>query len=584
MKKYHNPILDSFLRHAWSLIMLLILLSVARQSYAAEKEINYSDFYQTYAKLTPSELCVKGYECLKTDDIPTAQAFFNLAAGMWNDDLSFKDKVNCIISMNNIGSFLIFHNHNPQQAYPWLAKALDLARKENASTILPVIYDNLAKIYDDFGDIDRSMAMYRDAYNLSERRTDRITVNKIFNDLASTAVFNHRLDSVREQLKSQLTLPVDSSVLSSYSHKLAEGLEAMLDKRHKDAADILTDATSLVKSDIDQSHYLVVHYIMTAYALMQAGEHDKAAEKLRLAETVVEDSGIIYMLPKIYASLEQCFRSSGDVAHANHFRLRKLETRDSLYDAVSFSKIKELESAHEIDKLNKGIAEANIRHAHRMTLIRIIVIGIVIIIALLIFLAIKNHSLGARNKKLVLKNEEANERQRIDRQLRLDYEERIERLKALIPETVTPDTSSGQPIPQQTVTRDRQAVPLTKEEIIETIRRIKNVTEESQEVFSSEFTLDRLAEITGCKPAYLSYVINTKLKKNFNTLIGEARIRKACELLIDDETAQTLTLDAIAEMVGYKSRSHFSAVFKKITGVAPSRYAATARSSERHEC
>lgn len=96
--------------------MLLILLSVARQSYAAEKEINYSDFYQTYAKLTPSELCVKGYECLKTDDIPTAQAFFNLAAGMWNDDLSFKDKVNCIISMNNIGSFLIFHNHNPQQA------------------------------------------------------------------------------------------------------------------------------------------------------------------------------------------------------------------------------------------------------------------------------------------------------------------------------------------------------------------------------------------------------------------------------------------------------------------------------------
>lgn len=83
---------------------------------------------------------------------------------------------------------------------------------------------------------------------------------------------------------------------------------------------------------------------------------------------------------------------------------------------------------------------------------------------------------------------------------------------------------------------------------------------------------------------HLSYVINTKLKKNFNTLIGEARIRKACELLIDEETAQTLTLDAIAEMVGYKSRSHFSAVFKKITGVAPSRYAAIARATEHPEC
>ena len=218
-----------------------------------------------------------------------------------------------------------------------------------------------------------------------------------------------------------------------------------------------------------------------------------------------------------------------------------------------------------------------------MTLIRILVVGIVIIIALLVFLAIKNHSLDTRNKILVLKNEDANERQRIDHQLRLDYEERIEKLKALIPDTLNPD-SSGQPIPQPAPARDRQTVPLTKEEIMEIIRRIKNVTEESQEVFSSDFTLDRLAEITGCKAAYLSHVINTELKKNFNALIAEARIRKACELLIDDETAQTLTLDAIAEMVGYKSRSHFSAVFKKITGVAPSRYAAIARSSERHEC
>ena len=118
---------------------------------------------------------------------------------------------------------------------------------------------------------------------------------------------------------------------------------------------------------------------------------------------------------------------------------------------------------------------------------------------------------------------------------------------------------------------------MTREEMVETIRRIKNVTEESPEIYSPDFSLDRLAEITGCKSAYLSYVINTELKKNFNTLIAEARIRKACELLLDEDTAHTLTLDAIAERVGYKSRSHFSAVFKKITGISPSRYAAIAR-------
>lgn len=563
------------LRPARPVILLMALLSAAFLTCAAEKEINYSDFYKTYGTLTPSELCVRGYDCLKLDDVATAQAFFNLAAGMWNEDLPFRDKVNCIISMNNIGSFLIFHNHNPQQAYPLLAKAQDLAVKENASTILPVVYDNLAKIYDDFGDINRSMAMYRDAYTLSEGRTDRITVNKIFNDLAGTAVFNNRLDSIRQQIKSQLELPVDTSVLSPYSRKLAESLDAMLDRRYRNAAGILTKADSLVRSDIDQSHYLVAHYIITAHAFMLAGNHDKAVRILGKAEKTVAESGIIYMLPKIYASLEQCYRNRGDAALADHFRLRKLETRDSLYDAGSFSKIKDLESAHEIDKLNKGIAEAAIRHAHRLTLIWILVSGLIIIIALLAFLAIKNHSLNARNKTLVLKNEEANERQRIDRLLRLDYEKKIEKLKSLIPEPAK-ERPQGKKT-EATASRDRQAVPMTKEEIVETIRRIKNVTEESPEIYSPDFSLDRMAEITGCKSVYLSYVINTELKKNFNTLIAEARIRKACELLLDEDTAHTLTLDAIAERVGDKSRSHFSAVFKKITGISPSRYASIAR-------
>lgn len=77
------------LRPAKPLILLMALLSAACLTCAAEKEINYSDFYKTYGTLTPSELCVRGYDCLKLDDVATAQAFFNLAAGMWNENLPF---------------------------------------------------------------------------------------------------------------------------------------------------------------------------------------------------------------------------------------------------------------------------------------------------------------------------------------------------------------------------------------------------------------------------------------------------------------------------------------------------------------
>ena len=46
------------------------------------------------------------------------------------------------------------------------------------------------------------------------------------------------------------------------------------------------------------------------------------------------------------------------------------------------------------------------------------------------------------------------------------------------------------------------------------------------------------------------------------------KVLKAKELLADE----TLSIDAIAEMVGYKDYFYFTKVFKKTEGISPSKY------------
>ena len=87
-----------------------------------------------------------------------------------------------------------------------------------------------------------------------------------------------------------------------------------------------------------------------------------------------------------------------------------------------------------------------------------------------------------------------------------------------------------------------------------------------------DFTIDKLASLVGSNTKYVSQVINETIGKNFNTLLNEQRITEVCKRLVDTKNYGSKTNEAIAEEVGFKSRSHFIRTFKKITGLTPSQY------------
>jgi len=95
------------------------------------------------------------------------------------------------------------------------------------------------------------------------------------------------------------------------------------------------------------------------------------------------------------------------------------------------------------------------------------------------------------------------------------------------------------------------------------------------EHFSQKFSLEEVASAVGVHPIYLA----SEFRRHYQCTVGECvrrlRIEYACRELTENETS----LVEIALAAGFSSQSHFSSVFKRMTGMTPATYRANALQS-----
>ncbi len=88
---------------------------------------------------------------------------------------------------------------------------------------------------------------------------------------------------------------------------------------------------------------------------------------------------------------------------------------------------------------------------------------------------------------------------------------------------------------------------------------------------SSHVSLKSLAQELGTSPNAISKSINVDFGVNFNDYINKKRVVVAKGRLLNNEYAN-LTIEAIGESVGFKSKSAFYSAFRKHADVSPSQY------------
>lgn len=107
-----------------------------------------------------------------------------------------------------------------------------------------------------------------------------------------------------------------------------------------------------------------------------------------------------------------------------------------------------------------------------------------------------------------------------------------------------------------------------KQAILEQI----NTQMEKEKFFTkSSASLSGLAKAIHESPHHVSQVINEKLGQSFFELLAIYRVKEA-QVILKTDFGKKLTIEEVAERVGYNSKSAFNSAFKKITAETPSSF------------
>jgi YesN/AraC family two-component response regulator len=87
----------------------------------------------------------------------------------------------------------------------------------------------------------------------------------------------------------------------------------------------------------------------------------------------------------------------------------------------------------------------------------------------------------------------------------------------------------------------------------------------------STASLSGLAKSISESSHHVSQVINEKLNQSFFEMLASYRVEEA-KAILKTELGKKLTIEEIAEQVGYNSKSAFNTAFKKITSQTPSEF------------
>lgn len=114
------------------------------------------------------------------------------------------------------------------------------------------------------------------------------------------------------------------------------------------------------------------------------------------------------------------------------------------------------------------------------------------------------------------------------------------------------------------------------------LNKLLHVMESEQPFTDGELTLQKLAEKLSIPAQHLSQVINERRNQSFSDFVNTYRVEAAKKKLLDPKT-QHYTVLAIAEDVGFNSKSSFNAVFKKHTNMTPSEFRKSSHGNGAHQ-
>lgn len=381
--------------------------------------------------------------------------------------------------------------------------------------------------------------------------------SQLRHDAASNLILYAHKGNVAEQSKSTLDRYFESA--SEDGSDQAFSLNVMLDSlmrsiaagNHAEAMTIIGQMKS--RENLPRERVLPFIYFISGEIAVQSGDYDDALRYFKLSESLINPEYGRDMELQVYESLADVYSHLGDRLRMGEYADTANRMRRSITSFSQISSLKNAEIKEEIDSIHASLQQERERsRTLRRWTITGLIFGILtaLIIAMLLFflrrIREKNRTLYLRYVDLL--------RLRVHRPSYDKHSDEASDAES----PVYADDSDGQ--------CDDNAASA------ENIGLIEHILDTADELYSPNFSAAVMSVMTGVKPRTLSAIIADHYKTSFRHLINSRRIRTVCMRLETESVYDNLTVDAIAESVGIKSRTTFTTAFKKETGMTPAQY------------
>lgn len=559
----------------------LLLLLVSIGCHAAANDV--SDEFYRLRNIDNNTLLDKGYKCIEEAKYDSSMIYYSMVVNRYYDNsYTKKDLPNIIKAMQNLGIIYMTFSYDYKKSYEYLLEAKELAESTKFYEKLPNIYNCIANILqlskdgNNSNDASEVIAMLRKSFNMSLKQKDTQTlvlamdnlVTLSFNKSANSCNISNEIKLFRKACggKKEGDMLQASLLCSAYeAYKRNDNAKAVaiLEQSMKTVGD-----NPLAYRGILSSQGLITKI----YA--EAKQYDKAIASINTALDIARKNNSLDFITTLYRDLSGIYKEMGNTELANKWELEYLRINEKLQGDGQLASVKNVKFMRELNKANEQVRELSEKRRLQNILFCCALVVMAVIGALLYRIYRANRKIRSNNRHLYRnyvdmldKEEQARERRKLDEQRIAELETRIRDMESAAV-AVSVDNNSKE-VSQKVKYQNSR---MTGDDAKELYAAVLGVMENSDEIYKLGFNVDRLSELVHSRPRYVSQAINQEYGSNFNSLLNEYRIKEACRRLGGNADYANMTIEGIAESVGFKSRTSFGALFKSITGLSPSAY------------
>ena len=510
-------------------------------------------------RLSNKQLAEKGQAHWDKNELDSALICFSIVANRADRKQSRDEQGLVSGALTAMASIYTMRFYDYERAMQCLLKSEKYAKERNFDHQLVDIFEMIAvlegiksSIQRDFAFNPKSFDLHKKAFNLAIKHDapQHIMVISMIN-MITDALGDHHLDLIKNEL------------ITFRNHKIFDSIPARDFAKHQCAAaiNVLNEQydsalyhLGLLEKSIDvvdhaKHEYQIVAHENKYFVYRDMGDAAAALRELDFMQKIATEHHMKYSMVAVLLHKRDYYTAQGNTALANEYDLQYRKAKDKLLEESKAAKADEEKVLFKLNEANHEIKELSYKqHIQRTELIAVAVVAL-LMLSLLILAWVNYRRTKQKNETLYQHNMQL-----------MANEDRLRRLQ----QTQEQSTST------ETVKYRRSN--MEGDDIAVVMEKVDHVMESCTEIFSSDFTLDRLAELTGESRIRLSQAINKVPGRTFYSILNGYRVREACRRMDDKEKYSGLTIEAIGQSVGFKNRSSFVAIFKRITGLTPSAY------------